>query len=329
MNIGNFLVENLVDTYCNYCQVVLKMSMEEFDAMFETGDGDELSDLEFLFNNSEDVFVAEVFDSLYGSIVDMGIDEKIDLRKVISFLATRYYVFQYEDAKDKVEYLKKTSLDEVIKEFKDNCDFGIDLIRNYFYSIINQEQYDKNRNTIYENNDQEGLLKFEKECLITSIDNINNVFRRVVCNIYNHYIATGCDDIVALSYTWEYFVRDFDPLNELEEMGIRGFNKVKCKMYMLGLIFGDLYEDVCNESIIQSENYEDRMADTLPLLSVPMGGIAIPQEPDIRNRLLKHFILLQDEKEKIKENRKKTYTDDRIKQLKKVNPFYMLDELTL
>ena len=48
----------------------------------------------------------------------------------------------------------------------------------------------------------------------------------------------------------------------------------------------------------------------------------------MRNRILKHFIVLQDEMDKRKDNRKKTYQDNRIEILKKANPMYKLDELT-
>ena len=37
---------------------------------------------------------------------------------------------------------------------------------------------------------------------------------------------------------------------------------------------------------------------------------------------------IKTEKKKLSENRKKTHSDGRIKELKKVNPLYLLDELT-
>lgn len=80
--------------------------------------------------------------------------------------------------------------------------------------------------------------------------------------------------------------------------------------------------------IIQSDNYEDRLASVIPLVMTQLGMINIPKEEGIRNRILKSFILLQDDKEKKCSNRRKTYADNRLNILKKVNPTYMLDEIT-
>ena len=66
----------------------------------------------------------------------------------------------------------------------------------------------------------------------------------------------------------------------------------------------------------------------VPIVGIQTGIIGVHADANVRNRMLKHFILLQDEKKKMRENRDKTYKDGRVKQLKKVNPLYVLDELT-
>lgn len=328
MDIQKFLVENLVDTYNNYCECVDGMSSLEFDAQFVNEDGDTISDLEFIQERYEDIFIDEVFDALYASIVDFGEVKEIDLEKVVSFLASKYYVFNYKSTPSVVSYLRMSNLEEVIDLFKTNCDFGIDMVRTYFYSLIDTKRYEDNRKMIYENNDQERLLEYEKKCVVVNISTINSILREAICNIYNHYVNLGYDDIEALSCTWMFFIKGFDPTGEIEELSEDEATKQFYKVYALRLMYSDLYEDVCNKSIIDSENYDDRMADLVPLMSIQMGVVGVHANESIRNRMLKHFILLQDEKKKMKENREKTYKDDRVKQLKKVNPFYVLDELT-
>ena len=111
-------------------------------------------------------------------------------------------------------------------------------------------------------------------------------------------------------------------------MGVDQESKNVYKRYMLGLIYADVYEDACNSSLIDSENMLDRLADTVSVVGLSFGYIGIPKEENVRNRILKHFIVLQDEMDKRKDNRKKTYQDNRIEILKKANPMYKLDELT-
>lgn len=328
MDVQRFLIENLVDTFNNYCECVLGVTSQEFDQLFFNSEGEELDDLAFILENHERIFIDEVFDGLYGSIIDFGTVKEIDLNQVVAFLASRYYVFNYKTQASVVNYLKNSNLNDVVQLFIDNYDFGMDMVKGYFYSLIDSKRYDDNRKVIFDNKEQEGLLKYEKECEVVKVTTIHNILRDVICNLYNYYISNGFDDITALDYTWNYFIYDFDPINELESLGVDESTKQNYKIYALRLLYSDLYEDVCNKSIIQSENYADRVADVVPLLSINMGFIGVHADQGIRNRMLKHFILLQDERKKRKENREKTFNDGRIKQLKKVNPFYQLDELT-
>lgn len=327
MDVENFLVENLIDSFYQYSEVVNNKSAEEIDELFMQDDGNELTDKEFIVEYFDDVFDDEIIDSLYGSIIDFSEIGEVDINKIVAFLASKYYVFNYVSTPSVVSYLKMTSLEDIVRLFKDNYDFGMEMLRTYFKCLVENERYDNNRKLIFEKNDHAKLLELEKENMYIKIRTINNMLRDIICDIYNHYINNGCDDIEALNNTWMFFFNDFDPIGELDQMGMDITTKTYYKSYLLCLIYGDLYEDVCNDSIINSDNYEDRMADIVPLVSAQVGAIGIPAEEGIRNRLLKHFILLQNDEEKMEKNRKRTYKDERVKELKKLNPFYKLDEL--
>lgn len=327
MEIEIFLLSNLVDIYCSYCQYVLKMEASDFDIMFEDENGQEMSDLDFIKEKSKDIFTDEIFDGVYSLIIDFDRIKEIDVDKVLSCLISKFFLYNYSSMPSVISYLKNTSFEDIKKLFFDNYDFGLDLVKSYYYSLINQRLCDDNREKIYNNHDQEILLKYELNYSFSSFKTLNDLLREYICKIYNYYINYGYDDIDALNTTWEFFFRDIDPIGNFNEFCESERTKAVYKFYLLNLIYADLYEDICNNSIIDSENYDDRLANVIPVLSVQMGNISIPLEVGTRNRILKHFILLQDEKEKIKENRKKTYSDGRIKELKNVNPFYILDEL--
>ncbi|MGN1371633.1 MAG: hypothetical protein ACI4XM_05115 [Candidatus Coprovivens sp.] len=326
MDIQKFLIESIVDTFGNYCECVMGISSLEFDAQFINEDGNTISDLEFIQIKYEEIFIDEIFDAMYADLIDLGEAKEIDLEKIVSFLASKYYIFNYKTSPTVVSFLKICSLDEVVNLFKDNYDFGKDMIKAFFYSLIDEKRYDDNREIIYHNNDQDRLLEYEKKCVVTKISTINSVLREAICDIYNHYINNGYSDIEALNSTWLFFIKGFDPTSRMGDLDDN--LKQLYKVYSLCLIFSDLYEDVCNKSIIDSDNYYDRLADMVPLVGIQTGIIGVHADANVRNRMLKHFILLQDEKKKMRENRDKTYKDGRVKQLKKVNPLYVLDELT-
>ena len=328
MDIQKFLIENLVDTYNNYCECVEGMSTLEFDSQFVNEEGETISDFDFIQDRYEDIFIDEVFESLYASIVDFGAINEIDIKKVVAFLTSKYYVFNYTSSPSVIAYLKMSTLDDVVNLFNTNCDFGKDMVSSYFYSLIDTKKYNDNRKLIYDKNDQERLLEYEKDSVVIAISTINSILRETICNIYNYYVNMDFDDIEALNNTWMFFIKGYDPTGDIEELSDDERVKQFYKVYALRLMYSDLYEDVCNKSIINSENYYDKIADMVPLLSIKMGVVGVHADPNVRNRMLKHFILLQDEKKKMKKNREETIKCDRVKQLKKVNPFYILDELT-
>lgn len=326
MDYNKYLLENLLDCYEQYCSCALEMKQEEIDTMFFNSEGQEMSDEEFFFENHDDVLEEEVVDALYTFICDMGQQQEIDLERVVSFLCGRYIVHHY-DSNTVTNYLRVTDIKDIVSLFVDNINFGMALVKDHFDAMLNAEQYNKNMKTIQANKDEIALTKFATKAYYESIKSLNDLLRGVVCHIYNYYIESGCEDVEALNMTWMYFFQDTDPLGELSKMGIERNTEIFYKKYALGLIFADLYEDVCNESIIQSNNMEDKAAQIAPLLAVRMGAIAIPSDEETRNRVMKHFILLQDEKDKMTSNRKKTYQDGRVKELKRFNPLYKLDDL--
>ena len=326
MDFNKYLLENLLDCYEQYCSCVEEKSQDEIEAMYFDSEGQEISDEEFFFENYEDVLEDEVIDALYSFICDMGQQQEIDLNRIVSFLCGRYIVHHY-DSSTVTNYLRASKIEDIVNLFVENINFGMALVKDHFDALLNQEKYNKNMKTIQDNKDEVALNKFATKAFYESIKTLNDLLRGVVCHIYDYYVSSGCEDVEALNMTWMYFFQDTDPIGELDKMGIDYNTKLFYKKYTLGLIFADLYEDVCNDSIIQSENMEDRAAQVTPLLAMRLGAITIPADEGTRNRVLKHFILLQDEKEKMSSNRKKTHTDGRVKELMKFNPLYKLDEM--
>lgn len=326
MDFNKYLLENLLDCYEQYCSCVHGMSSDEIEAMYIDSDGNEISDEEFFFEHSDDILVEEVIEALYIFICDMGTQHVLDLDRIVSFLCGRYIIHHYSSS-TVTNYLRCTDIKDIVNLFVDIIDFGMALVKDHFDAMLNQEKYNKNFNVAKENKDDIALNKFANKAFYEKIQTLNDLLRGVICNIYDYYISCGTDDIEALNMTWMYFFQDTDPLGELDKMGIDYNTKFFYKQYALGLIFADLYEDVCNESIIQSDNFEDRAAQMAPLLAVRIGAITLPADEGTRNRVLKHFILLQEEKEKMRDNRTKTHKEGRIKELKKFNPLYKLDEM--
>lgn len=376
--IRDFLNNSLVDMFCCWCKEWKNMSDEEIDALFIGVDGLEMDHNQFVCENADEIDDEMIYDEAWCYVVEVCEEFKIPLERLVSFLASRFYLYEYEKNDiSYINYIKETSLTELINDFVNNSACGMHFIEAYLKTEADKEKYQETRQLMEDNNDDQPLTSLE-EFTITgkasfslydgeyaskdmrssqaidkdaddsieeygSCDDSNNVsnnytvkiclinqlLRDVICNLYNHYIETGYSDIEALNCTWSFFLKDFDPLDELKKVGIDKVSKEWYKHYMLSLIYADLYEDVTNTSIIQSENYDDRLAQVLPLIMVQMGVLSIPKEEGVRNRLLKHFILLQDDKEKMNSNRKKTYSDNRINVLKKINPMYFLDEIDL
>ena len=311
MNYREFFISNIIDIYGEYLTKWENVDIEDFDLSFFDENGNVISDFDYFKSHSDSILTDTILRELYLYIINLANKNEINLEKIISFLSSTFMVYEYDKKNPVIKFIQNSSLEDIINLFKENIDFGISLIKSYFESELNNRRYYINRKKIYENSEQNKLTQLENKALEVEVISINEILRNTVVNLYNYYISNGCNHIGALN-----------------KMGYDFYTKRKLQNYTICLIYSDLYEDICNKPIIDSEKQEDRMVKILVNSLVHLSLPAIPKDENLRNRLLKYFIMLQDEKEKKKENRKKTYTDGRIQVLKKVNPSYILDELT-
>ena len=321
-----FLVEILLDFYEQQLMALGEVSTpEEFDDLFYDDDGEAISDEEFLSLHPDEISDADLIDGVYYYLIDDGVEFDFNIKQIIAHFVTKYIYNNYgnDEVKNIIRYLKNTDVNSIIELFLQNEHFAKDLIRDYVVNFDNDLEYEDIRQELYENDDEDLINKWGE--YMYQIYSLNQFFRNIISELYDKYISNGVSDIEALSLVWEYFIRDFDPVGALE--GVDLATKQKYKIYMLKLIYCDVYEDVCNKSIIDSENEMDRMAQVYIVNNVSHGCVGIPGNPELRNRIMKHFIILQDEKKKRQNNRKKTIEDGRGPILKKINPGYVLDEI--
>lgn len=326
MNISTFLNETIVDFFCNMLEFE-GLTEEEREQKLIGVDGLEAEDFEIISNNIEEIDVEHIQDEVYAFSKEAHEEYGISAVNLIKYLAEKMFIYHYNDQdKGIIDYLRSASIEDVITLYEENDSFGRAMISAFINVEVYQSDY---LDTIVQIQENEASIMNKFQLDPPKITTLNDLLRNVVTNLYNHYISNGCDDVTALNNVWAYFLNNFDPLGELDKMGIDQRTKAFLKKYTLNLIYADIYEDVCNNSIIQSSNYEDRLAASIPLIATHIGLISLPKEEGIRNRILKYFIILhQEEQEKKKANREKTHQENRIPILKKVNPSYFLDELT-
>lgn len=325
MDIDNHLITLLFDYYEQFC-VINGESYEEFDSRFIDNEGNQISELDYFLKHRKELSDVQLIDAVYTYLISEQ-DDMLD--RIISYLLSHYYVFNYQNGSNPViKYLRANDYDAIKEFFYSNYDFGIDLLSCYYKNIGNSKGFNANMSNIKENKDEEALKKFERIYSIQSVKSLSTIAREVVINLFNYYINEGASLSDALDGVWAYFLSDIDPLQDLQKIGVTDENKFFYKRIMLGYIIGDVYEDVCNYSVIKIRDEEDRVAQIVPIIITDLGIPAIPGDRETRNRLLNHFIVLQRLDDKKEENRKATYKSDRINTLKKVNPLYKLDELT-
>ena len=328
MNYREFFISIIIDIYGDYLTKWGNVDIEDFDLSFFDENGNVISDFDYFKSHSDSILTDTILRELYLYIINLANKNEINLEKIISFLSSTFMVYEYDKKNPVIKFIQNSSLEDIINLFKENIDFGISLIKSYFESELNNRRYYINRKKIYENSEQNKLTQLENKALEVEVISINEILRNTVINLYNYYISNGCNDSDALNFTWMYFLNGLDSIGTLNKMGYDFYTKRKLQNYTICLIYSDLYEDICNKPILASEKQEDIIIQIIVNSLVHLNLPAIPKEESLRNRLLKYFIMLQDEKEKKKENRKKTYTDGRIQVFKKVNPSYILDELT-
>ena len=96
----------------------------------------------------------------------------------------------------------------------------MELLTGFYDSFMHSNQYNVNSNEITNNNDYEVIVKLNKAYMDVSIQTLNERLRNIILNLFNHYISMGYDNKSASEMTWKYFTDNFDPLGELEEMGV-------------------------------------------------------------------------------------------------------------
>ena len=327
MDIIDFLNRNIIDIYGNYLTTWENVSIEEFDNSFYDEDDNLIDDIQYIILNNEKIFNEAIFEELYILACTLGGDKEISLDRLVSFLVSKCYVYNY-DNKKLIQFINQSSLDKLVNLFIDNYDFGMRLIRDYFFTLVDSKKYKEVRTKILDSNDKGRLLILENKAINDKIVTINSILRDIIANLFNFYIRNGCNKEEALNNTWAYFIDNFDPLGELDKMGYDFDTKKGLQYLALVIMYCDLYEDICNEAIINNEEELNRKIKVLVSIGVHLNMISIPRDKMLRNGMLEYFLLLKEEKDKRKYNREHSHIEERIKVLKKVNPIYFLDELT-
>lgn len=323
----DFLAEIFVDFYEQMVIATGEIpSSEDFDLLFYEDDNEEqMSDCEFVSKYCNEICNEEVIDGVYYYLIDDGCDFDFSLEKIVSHFVLDYIYNNYgnKSLANIMSYLKKTNIEEVVEFFKTNEYFGKSLIESYVKNYDADIDHDQVRENVIDDGNHELLDKWN--LLAAEYCSLNELLRRVIVSLYDYYVSIGCDDVTALNNTWAYFYKDFDPLGELDSMGIDFDTKQRYKAYTVKIMFADVYEDILNGSIIDSVNLYDRITDNFVVTAVNFNMCSIPDEEQIRNRFLKHFLLLHYEKEKRIKNRKQTIKEGRGEVLKKFHPGHALD----
>ena len=188
MDIAEFLNRNIIDIYGEYVKKWEGVSAEEFDSSFILGNNQWMSDDEYISLNYKDMYNDMVFEELYIFICDEGIEKDISLERIVSFLASKTYVYNY-DNKKLIYFLDNSSLEEIINAFIDNYDLGMFLVKSYFWALVDKKRYDKKRKEITDSKSDGRLLILENKALNDKVITISSILRDVICNLYNFYIA--------------------------------------------------------------------------------------------------------------------------------------------
>ena len=330
-NLGGFMLifSVLIDLVVHFYKEYLTntgMSLEDVDKLFYLDSGKVLSNQEFFETKKDFILCNEVLDKIYEFLCNEDLGDIIDLDNVICLLISNYILSNYSINNEDLDELNKMELVQIKMRFCTDNKFGIILLRDYFNNYSMDNKKDDNRLLIYRNGDDKILRKWEQGCKVKNFD-INSKLRNVIYTLYNHYVSMGCGDY-SIAMVYRFFTDDVDPLCQFEELGINENERTYYKNLLLRLILADVYEDVVNGSILISGDESQMVAEMVPVIVANTGVLNLPNDDYIMNYILFHFVMLQDDFERRLENRRKTYLDNKISILKKVNPNYKLDELT-
>ena len=319
----------VVDAYLDYMETVEGIDRDDFwlsKALNKYTDKT-MDDKFFVFTYADEVLDEQVLDATYIYLIDKDYPKDYPLEQLVPYLANRYYIHKFNEAKNEVSSsIENDSVQEIVKRFKTDYDYGMEIVQGYYDSFMQSNQYTINANQVNET-DHSVMIKLSQAYLDLSIQTLNEKLRGVIVNLFNHYIDSGYSKDEALEMTWLYFTSDFDPLRELENMGVDIRTKFVYKKLMLGLIYGDLVEDFRKEEVDEMETEADRMIACLPTVVGSLGMVQVPNDQVARDALLERFIFLQDDEERVISNRHHTYDSGNVNLLKKLNPNYILDEL--
>lgn len=327
MNIEEFLAEIFIDFYEQEMiasgQVI---DSEDFDSLFYKDDDVQLSDIEFVEEYLDEICDDYIIDGVYNYLIDDGCEFDFSIERIVSHFIINYIYDNYcnQELSSIMKFLKVTDLKNVVILFLTNPMFGKSIIKSYLKNYVTKIDYDFVKKKIEDNNDSELLTKWI--IISSSYYSLNELLRRNIIDLYDYFISHGCGNIDSINNVWAYFTKDFDPLGKLNDMGVDYDTKQKYKLYTLKIIYSDVYEDVLNGPIIDSVNTEDQTANYFIVNSIKSNNCLIPQDEDIRNRIMKHFLLLHYEKDKRIENRRVTINEGRQAILAKTHPGYILDD---
>ena len=325
----DFMFSLLVDSYLDYMEAIDGIDRDEYwlSMALNQYTGKPMDDKYFMFTYADRVLDEQVLDATYTYLIDKDYPKDYPLESIVPYLATRYYIFKYDEVKNEVmNSIERDEVQEIVKKFIDDYDYGMEIVREFYESFMSNNKYNSNANHIQENGDSSVIVKLNRAYMDVNVQTLNEILRNVVVNLFNFYISNGYGNKEALDMTWLYFTDNFDPLGELDQRGIDFQAKMAYKRLMLGLIFGDLLEDFRKEEVEEMPTYEDRLIACMPRVMSSLGIINIPNDEEVRNALLERFIFLQDDEERRISNRRHTYDEGMINELRRLNPSYFLDE---
>ena len=331
MNFEKYLMEILKDEFDQMMKFMYELNHKELEKLYhDENDVPYDNDGDFIRANADKIFSDDLMDSIYVFVSQASVLEDEDYTKLIAYLASQYYINHYGDERNKtvLSYLASYDMKDIEYLFFNNEMFGTNLIESFYRNASDPKLYYENKRKINEDGNATVLDRFDNIAFPPQVYTLNQKLREIVRKLYTYYLNRGYSKEEASEITWEYFIKGLDPLNQLDELGCTEEQKPFYRKYTLGLMIGDLYEDSANTLPSQIKTNDEMTSHGYSILLAVMGRIRIPVLETTRKNMLERFIHLQETPERFNENRKKTHEEKREKTLKKVNPTYLLDELT-